>query len=289
MERSHRAIQKLMEGHKFESVEDMNKFLQENLTGKILEDDAPAATDPKERAQELAYEAMDAGSRDEALRLTREALELDPDNVDALLTQLQHSGKDEEEQVTELRAIVAAGERSLGAEFIAEAKGRFWGMVETRPYMRARAELAELLRFLDRHDEAIAEYETILELNPNDNQGVRDQLLGLYLRTGRLDAARRLVEQFEDDVAAGMLWGAVLLHFLAGDRGKAIAAFRKARKRNRHFVPMVTGKRSLPQIGDAYRLGSEEEAAYAITCLGPAAMEHPEVIRWMDQMNRKLV
>jgi hypothetical protein len=45
----------------------------------------------------------------------------------------------------------------------------------------------------------------------------------------------------------------------------------------------------LPQIGDAYRLGSEEEAAYAVTCLGPAAMEHPEVIRWMDQINRKLV
>jgi tetratricopeptide (TPR) repeat protein len=288
MERSHRAIQKMMEGHHFESVEDMNKFLHENLTGRILEDEAPG-TDPKERAQELAYDAMDADSPTEAQRLAGEALELDPDNVDALLTRLQHSGKDDEERVSELRAIIAAGERSLGARFIAENKGHFWGILETRPYMRARAHLAEILLFLNRHDEAIAEYEGILELNPNDNQGVRESLLGLYLLAGRLEAAHNLVDQFEDDIAAGMLWGAVLLHLIAGDRGKAIPAFRKARKQNRHFVPLITGRRSLPPIGDSFRIGSEEEAAYAVTCLGPAAMAHPDAIRWMDQMSRKLV
>lgn len=289
MERSHRAIQKLMEGQNFKSVEDMNNFLRENLTGRVLEDDAPPASDPKERAQELAYEAMDADAADESLRLAREALEFDPDNVDALLVQLQHTVREDEEQVTELRSIVAAGERSLGADFLAENKGRFWGILETRPYMRARAELAEVLRYLDRHDEAIAEYEALLELNPNDNQGVREPLLGLYLLTGRLETARSLLAQFESDILAGMLWGAVFLHYLAGDRGKAIAAFRRARKYNRHMVPILTGRRSMPDVGDAYRLGSEEEAAQTISYLGEVAVKHPDAVRWMDQMNRKLV
>ena len=289
MERSHRAIQKLMEGHRFENIEEVNKFLEENVMGRRLDDYAPPAAGPRERAQELAYDAMDAESRDEALRLTREALELDPDNVDALLTRLLYSGKTNEEQVLELRAIVAAGERSLGPEFMAENKGHFWGMMETRPYMRARAELAEVLRTFDRHVEAIAEYEAILELNPNDNLGMREPLLGLYLATGQLDAARRLVERFEGDVAAGMAWGAVLLHVIAGDRGKAIAAFRKARKRNRHFISLAMGRRSLPEPSDSYRLGSEDEAAYALFALSEAVAKHPEAIHWIDQMNRKLV
>jgi tetratricopeptide (TPR) repeat protein len=289
MERSHRAIQKLMQGQNFKSMEDLNAFLEQQVTGRRLEEYAPAASNPKERAQELAYDAMDAESATEALRLAREALELDPDNVDALLAQLQHTATDEEEQITQLRAIVAAGERSLGPEFFAENKGRFWGILETRPYMRARGELAEMLRYLDRHEEAITEYEAILELNPNDNQGVREPLLGLYLLTGRLDSARSLLEKFDKDVLAGMLWGAVFLHYLAGDRGKAIAAFRRARKYNRHMVSILTGRRSMPERGDAYKLGSEEEAAQTVSFLGEVAVKHPEAVRWMDQMNRKLV
>lgn len=42
-----------------------------------------------------------------------------------------------------------------------------------------------------RLEESIAEHEGMLELNPNDNQGVRYGLLALYLALKRLDGASR--------------------------------------------------------------------------------------------------
>jgi len=46
-------------------------------------------------------------------------------------------------------------------------------------------ELAQLLRGAGRAEDAICHFEALLELNPNDNQGVRDILLGCYLRMPR--------------------------------------------------------------------------------------------------------
>ena len=44
------------------------------------------------------------------------------------------------EQALELyRKGVEAGERALGSESFNEYAGHFWGHLETRPYMRARA------------------------------------------------------------------------------------------------------------------------------------------------------
>lgn len=40
--------------------------------------------------------------------------------------------------------------------------------------------------------EAIKHYEKMLALNPNDNQGVRDPLLGLHLATDNLEKTQEL-------------------------------------------------------------------------------------------------
>ena len=51
--------------------------------------------------------------------------------------------------------------------------------------MRARLNLAGLLRAVGLEQDAITHFEALLELNPNDNQGVRDLLLGSYLAHNR--------------------------------------------------------------------------------------------------------
>ena len=51
--------------------------------------------------------------------------------------------------------------------------GHFWGFLETRPYMRARAGLAGTLLKLGDIDGAVGHYRDMLKLNPNDNQGIR--------------------------------------------------------------------------------------------------------------------
>ena len=76
--------------------------------------------------------------------------------------------------------------------------------------MRTRAHLAELLRQTGRPAEAIGHFEALLELNPNDNQGNRDPLLGCYLAAGNLEGARRLLEDYREAGLAVFAWGRVL-------------------------------------------------------------------------------
>jgi len=87
-----------------------------------------------------------------------------------------------EEQIDILRNLVVRAEKNLGADF-KEFKGHFWGFHETRPYMRARGNLAQLLVSEGRFDEAITEHEAMLELNLGNNQGVRYEWMSCYRLT----------------------------------------------------------------------------------------------------------
>ena len=98
----------------------------------------------------------------------------------------------------------------LGAEFFQENKGDFWGILETRSYMRARPMLADFLVDAGRMAEAIRHCETIVQLNPNDNQGVRRTLLAYYLSTDKLEGARRPLQEYAEDDTPVFLWGRML-------------------------------------------------------------------------------
>jgi tetratricopeptide (TPR) repeat protein len=96
---------------------------------------------------------------------------------------------------------VEAGELALGPRGFKEYAGHFWGFLETRPYMRARAGLASTLLQLGDVDGALAHYRDMLKLNPNDNQGIRYVVAGCLLKqdnySAQSDSARSpLPQQF---------------------------------------------------------------------------------------------
>jgi hypothetical protein len=68
----------------------------------------------------------------------RQALELDPENVDALLMLEEAPNQSDKERIERLRGIVAIGAKRLGKKVFRELVPHFWGFIETRPYMRAR-------------------------------------------------------------------------------------------------------------------------------------------------------
>ena len=74
--------------------------------------------------------------------------------------------------------------------------GFFWGLTESRPYMRAKAFLAQALWDIGREDEAINHYQECLKLNPNDNQGLRYGLTSWLLAKDRLDEAELILKQY---------------------------------------------------------------------------------------------
>ena len=283
MEAILRDIQRALEGKVFENAEEANAFLA-TLTGEGLQDALAdeEESSPRWQAQELAFESMEAATAERARELAQQALAIDPDCVDALVVMTDLDANTEQDAIAGLKKAVEAGERGLGAEFFQENKGHFWGILETRPYMRARAQLAELLRAAGSDVQAMQHYEGMLELNPNDNQGLRDPLLGCYLAHGRLEKAAKLLHDYEGDAMATFAWGRVLERFLAGDRPGAKRALKNARKGNPFVEMFFTGKlRMTGEMPDSYSLGSKEEAMICFDHLGAAFLKNQPAMFWV--------
>ena len=276
MERTMRELHQMLESQDFANEDDMHAFMDEfNARGGSPLPTAGGARTASEKAQELAYDAMEADDPNTAVELAMKAVELDRRCVDALVM-LAHAGSDSPDELIEnIEKAVWMGERALGEEFFDENRGHFWGIIKTRPYMRARQELADLLRDAGRTDDAIAHYEAMLDLNPDDNQGLRDLLLACYLMQGDLDGARRVFDDNEDDGSATFQWSRVLERLLAGDEAKAVTLLAEARKDNAFVEPYMTGKKGMPRtLPDYFSPGDESEAKYVAVNLRPAWEEH---------------
>jgi len=251
---------------------------------------AAKSNEPPDRAQDLFYEAMEAPSEAEELKLLEKALKLDAGNVDVLLALLRYETFSPAEEIQFLQNLVQLAEMRLGPKAFKELAGAFWGFHETRPYMRARERLAEALRHAGRHDEAIAEWNAMLELNPGDNQGVRYLLLPALLTLNRLEAARKLFEQYPGDLEfnAVFAWGRVLERFLAEDLPGAVAALAAARKQNPHLQVYVKGHRQIPKtMPEAYAPGSKEEAVCYAEVVRAAWENHPAALKWLEAQKMK--
>ena len=114
---------------------------------------------PLDAAQQLIYDAWEAPTVRKAVELARKALTSSPDCADAYVLLAQDAARDPGEALELYAKGVAAGERALGKRAFKRDVGYFWGLLETRPYMRARAGLAQTLWEFGRHQEAIHHYQ----------------------------------------------------------------------------------------------------------------------------------
>jgi tetratricopeptide (TPR) repeat protein len=281
-----RQLEKLMESSGTIEPGDMNALLTSLQSPSVTDKLSDAEAQLKDEAQELAFEAMEATTDAQARKLAKSALRKDPDCVDALVVMTDLEAHTAKARIAGLQSAVAAGERSMGAKFIAENKGHFWLLIETRPYMRALEQLAGELRGAGLNVDAIHCYEKMLALNPNDNQGVRDPLLGLYLATGKLEGARKLLDDYGNDSMANFAWGRVLERFLFGDLPGAAAALKKARKTNSFVELYLSGQKEVPkQMPEMYSMGSDEEAVILLDNLSFAWSVHKKAVFWlMEQL-----
>lgn len=235
------------------------------------------------RAQSLMYEAFDArGARRATLAM--EALAISPDCADAYLLLAEETSSSVEEACELLEQGVAAGERALGPEPFEEDVGHFWGLIETRPYMRARAALAETLWALDRRDEAVEHQRQLLRLNPNDNQGVRYRQAEWLLWLERYEELDELFAAFEDDAAAAFVYTKALAAFRRqGDSPQSKRLFADAREQNAHVPAYLSGRKRLPaRLPDYVGFGDASEAvdyAASAKALWDAV---PGAIAWLD-------
>jgi len=272
------SISRLIEEQDFDSVEEMQAFLEREVVGKA----PPPKTDtPRDQARELALEALESDGR-RRVALARKALALDPDCAHAYLALAEHA-PELETTIQHFRAAAAAAERTLGPEIFEEEVGSFWGISATRPYMEAVKGLADTFFWSGRYQEAAEHYTELLRLNPNDNQGVRDILAPALMILNDNTAAQRLLDEYADDVTAAPAFNASLVAFRRrGDTKVARKRLAKALRRNSHIAPLLLQRRELPdELPFGYTLGSVEEAAYYLACARRAWVESPGALEWL--------
>ncbi|MEH7491288.1 SEC-C metal-binding domain-containing protein [Neobacillus niacini] len=245
-----------IQDHNFESVEEISDFLNKKLTNQSPK---KAARTNKERAQQLVYDAMEVQGP-KRYKLAEEAINLDPNCVDAYVILIENSTSRQEALMLSEKAM-KIGEKKLGKAFFVENKGHFWGMFETRPYMRAKAQYADALFQLGKITEAIQQYEEMLVLNTNDNLGARYMLFVLYLDKGEMSKAEKLLKQYEEESAHG-LYNKLLLEVLKnGFSTKATKILKEAKRQNSFVIPFLTGKKRVPKHMPEYHgWGDENEA-----------------------------
>ena len=238
----------------------------------------------RKAAEALVVDALEAENDDQMFVLLVSAIRLDPCNAEALLALREFFSLTLEEDMMALRALVSIAEKRLGKKVFKECAGMFWGYLETRPYMRARAALAELYLEAGMGDAAVAEWEAMLLLNTNDNQGFRYLLLPRYLEANNREGTARLFETYKDDCewSAMFVWGRLLDRLLQGDSDGASQALAKARKTNGYLEAYLLGHRSPPkELPDVYRPGSREEAECYAEDLMRAWNAHPDALTWL--------
>ena len=258
-------LQKLLAGQEFQSIDEVNAFLQRTLQahGGRLPESEPET--PLERAQALVLRATQLTSARRQRQLARQALDLSPDCADAysLLAQLEPVPT---RKLVWLEQAVAAGERALGADRLKELEGHFWGAVETRPLMRAYAGLAELSWVLGDRGRATSLYHHMLRLNPQDNQGVRYMLAICLLEERTAEAQstlQELLNRFPEDAAAHWAYNRALLSFQLKQQTTDMAdqVLADAMRANPHVPPLLLGEKPMPQeLPQAIGFGDIDEA-----------------------------
>jgi tetratricopeptide (TPR) repeat protein len=234
------------------------------LDSKIASGEIPpsAALDPLDEAQSLVYEAWNSEGP-QRVRLARKALETSPDCADAYVILAEEDARDRRQALELYRKGMEAAERALDPALFRESAGRFWSVMETRPYMRARLGLAECLWEAGRREEALGHLRELLRLNPSDNQGVRYILAQVLLETGADEELGELLERFRGDASPQILYSHALWMFRREGRGRmADELLERAVRANPHVPGYLLKRRKPPR--EAPRSagpGSEEEAA----------------------------
>jgi len=243
---------------------------------------------PLDRAQDLTYKAWETNDSKKRISLANQALKICPDCAEAYNLLAEEASKTIQECSALYLKGAMAGERALGKMFLEENTGHFWGLFETRPYMRAKAGLAQGQWALGAYSEAVGHYKDILRLNPNDNQGIRYLLMPCLIELGNDDEAERLWKKYGPESCAFWVYSRALLDYRkSGDTAVANKALNTAVQRNPHVPGYLLGLKKLPKlIPDMYSLHSEEEAIIYTDNNLTAWKSSPGALKWLAKPTR---
>lgn len=253
-------LQRLLETQDFKSEDDIRKFMN-SIVGQKIPSFPKEALNLKEQAQDLVFDAYEQTPTKAKLTIER-ALQLDPDCIEA------YEFLGSMERTAEIASLfyekgIAIGRRVFGGKYLEEHKGMFWGFHETRPFMRCLQHYSDCLYTMGKVRECVSILEEMIELNPNDNQGVRDQLLLYLIQLGENKKFLKYSKMYEEDSMAFPLFNRALFAFKTeGETENSNKQLLKALKQNKFVAKRLLSNKPIKELADHYGFGDENEADY---------------------------
>ncbi|MCR4706375.1 MAG: hypothetical protein K5746_00360 [Clostridiales bacterium] len=175
------------------------RFMQENNASIFSRLEEEQSGEPT--ADDLLELAEDAPSSKKRFEYIRKALALEPENLDAMRMEIEtECGEDLDAMRERFAVAVSRADEIMGRDgwFGEENIGDFWGLLETRPYMRLRYAYFETLIACGQMKAAIEEAQELLRLCKGDNLGVRFRLMHIFAFLEEEDAMLRLHRTYEE-------------------------------------------------------------------------------------------
>jgi tetratricopeptide (TPR) repeat protein len=216
---------------------------------------------PQVQARKLIYEANNLPSLRAKANIEK-ALALDPDCIEAY----ELSGKLSKTPKIAMafyEKAIAIGRSIFGGKYLEENKGSFWGNHETRPFMRCLQFYSDCLIETGKVKEAVAILEEMIELNPNDNQGVRNQLTLYLIPLNEDEKFLKYSEKYEDDDFGYSLFNKALFAFKTeGETEHSNEKLLQALGQNQFVARKLLSKKWPLMQTNVFGIGYENEAIY---------------------------
>ncbi|WP_438749642.1 tetratricopeptide repeat protein [Pararhizobium sp. O133] len=243
-------------------------------------------------ADEIVDNAWDADTLAKRIKFARQALDLDLDALDAYNLLGIHAAT-HAERIALFREAVRIGERQF-APYIAETAGQdaeeagWWSFIGTRPWMRAQHNLGLALLEAGDRQEAISVFQTLLKLNPNDNQGIRMLLMRIAAEDGDYGACKLLFVDYPDDWSLDFIATRLLVDIATRKKIDFAAHFAAIGENNRYLLPLLSTAAKAdrwprPPQTDMITFGSKDAAAIYLDAFRKAWQRRPTLLEQFRQ------
>ena len=233
-------LQEFLKNNDVDSIDNANEKLQEFIkmynNGEIEYENTPL-----DDAYEILEEAQNAKTEKEAIKLAKKAYEKSRERFDAILFQC-----DLEENGIKRMKLLDEGlefeKNRLKKEkyFDKENIGHFYGIFETRPYIRGLVIKAEYLLEEGKLRQAESVCKEVLKLNKNDNMGARYLLMAIYATLEEENDMLKLHKEYPEE-SLEMIFPLFALYYKLGNDMKAKEYLNRVDKCNSNFVKFFKG------------------------------------------------
>ena len=213
--------------------EKLQEFVQKYNAGEIEYENTIL-----DDAYELLEKAENAKSETQAIKYAKEAYEMCHDCFDAILFQMRL----ENNPITRMKLLEYEKSKLTDEKYFEKDNlGHFYGIFETRPYIRGLYAKADCLILDGKIKQARDVCKEILRLNKNDNTGSRYLLMAIYAFLEEENDMLKLYKKYPEE-GLEMLFPLFILYYKQGNDTKAKEYLDRINESNPDFIRFFKGR-----------------------------------------------